>query len=118
MRHFLLLSLALALVAAGAGAQIRLPSVPLLSRPLSAVDQSLDDVQSGSQAALSELRSLQITRLVRANPKTLDVDDHGNPLVRGEVLALSPSEAALAGDRKSTRLNSSHESTSRMPSSA
>ena len=97
MRHFLLLSLALALVAAGAGAQIRLPSVPLLSRPLSAVDQSLDDVQSGSQAALSELRSLQITRLVRANPKTLDVDDHGNPLVRGEVLALSPSEAALAG---------------------
>jgi subtilisin family serine protease len=96
MREFLLLSLALGLLAPAASAQIRLPSLPLLSRPLSAVDQSLSDVQSTSQAALSELRSLQITRLVRANPKTLDVDDHGNPLVRGEVLALSPSEAALA----------------------
>jgi len=96
MRLFLLPSLALTLIAPAAGAQIRLPVVPALSRPLSALDQTLNDVQSGSQAALSELRGLQITRMVRANPKTIDVDDHGNPLVRGEILALSPSEDALA----------------------
>jgi len=95
MRDFLLLSLALTLLAPAAGAQVRLPSIPLLSRPLSAVNQSVDDVESRSLAALSEVRNLQIERLVRANPNTLAVDDHGNPVVRGEVVALSPSEAAL-----------------------
>lgn len=100
MRHFLLLKLiALALLAPAASAQIRLPAVPgapLLSRPLGAVDQTLDDVQSRSLTTLSQLRSLQITQLVRANPKTIEEDDHGNPLVRSEILALSPSEDALA----------------------
>jgi subtilisin family serine protease len=95
MGRFLLLSLALTLIAPAARSQIRLPSVPLLSRPVSAVDQSLQDVQSRSLAALSALRSSQITSMVRANPKTLDVDDHGNPIVRSELLALSPNEAAL-----------------------
>jgi subtilisin family serine protease len=100
MRHFPLLSLALTLAAPAAMSQIRLPSVPLtsvplLSRPLGAVDQSLDDAESRSLAALSQVRELQIHRLIRANPQSIDVDDHGNPIVRGEVLALSPSEQAL-----------------------
>jgi subtilisin family serine protease len=69
--------------------------VPLLSRPLSTVDQSLDNVESGSLSALSQVRDLKIRGLIRANPKTIDVDGHGNPVVRGEVLALSPSETAL-----------------------
>jgi len=95
MRHFLLLSLSLSLMAPAAVAQIRLPALPLVSRPLGVVDQSLDDVQSRTLAALSQVRDLQIRGLVRANPKTLDIDDHGNPIVRGEVLALSPGETAL-----------------------
>jgi subtilisin family serine protease len=95
MRRFWLLSLALTLMAPAGLAQIRLPALPVLSRPLSAVDQTLDDAGSRSLAALSEVRSLQLARMVRANPKTIDVDEHGNPVVRSEVLALSPSEAAL-----------------------
>jgi len=75
---------------------VPLPSVPLLSRPLSAIDQSLDDAETRSLAALSRVRDLQIRRLVRANPNTVDVDNQGNPIVRGEVLALAPSEQALA----------------------
>jgi subtilisin family serine protease len=59
------------------------------------VDQSLDSVESRSLAALSQVRELQIRSLVRANRKTIDVDDRGNPIVRGEVLSLSPSEPAL-----------------------
>jgi subtilisin family serine protease len=96
MRYFRLLSLALTLLAPASGAQIRLPSLPVLSRPLSTVDQSVDDVGSRSLAALSQVRTLQIARMVRTNPKTVDVDDHGNPVVRSEVLALSPSDASLA----------------------
>ena len=95
MRHFWPLSLALTLFSPAAGAQIRLPTLPLVSRPLNSVDQTLNDAESRSLAALSEVRSLQITRLVRANPKTLDVDDQGNPVVRNQVLALSPSASAL-----------------------
>ena len=40
--------------------------------------------------------------------------EHRNRITRGE----SPSPRPIKKDRKSTRLNSSHESTSRMPSSA
>ena len=84
MRHFPLLSLALTLAAPAAMAQMRmpavpLPSVPLLSRPLSAIDQSLDDAETRSLAALSRVRDLQIRRLVRANPNTVDVDNQGIP---------------------------------------
>ena len=95
MRHFWQLSLALTLFSPAADAQIRLPVLPVLSRPLNAVDQSLDEVGSRSLAALSELRSVQVAHMIRSNPKTVDVDDHGNPVVRSEVLALSPSESAL-----------------------
>jgi subtilisin family serine protease len=95
MRHFWRLSLALTLLSSVAGAQIRLPALPILSRPLNAVDQSLDDVASHSLAALSQVRSLQLARMIRTNPKTLDVDDHGNPVVRSEVLALAPTESAV-----------------------
>ena len=40
------------------------------------------------------------------------------PLVVAAVILKDPTHDALAGDRKSTRLNSSHVSESRMPSSA
>jgi subtilisin family serine protease len=95
MRHFWQVSLALTLFSPAAGAQIRLPVLPIVSRPLNALDQSLDEVESRSLAALSEVRSVQVARMIRSNPKTVDVDDHGNPVVRSEVLALSPSESAL-----------------------
>jgi subtilisin family serine protease len=75
---------------------VQLPSVPPLSRPLSAVVPTLDDADTRALAALSRVRDLQIRRLIRANPNAIDVDDQGNPIVRGEVLALAPSVQALA----------------------
>ena len=44
--------------------------------------------------------------------------DLGNVLVKVDHLRFCRGLAELAGDRKSTRLNSSHEDLSRMPSSA
>jgi subtilisin family serine protease len=47
---------------------------------------------------LTDLRRLRLRlrELVRANPRALDVDDAGAPVVRGEVLAISPTPASLA----------------------
>lgn len=46
---------------------------------------------------LTDLRLLRLRDLLRDNPKALETDDHGAPVVRGEVLALSPTPAALQG---------------------
>lgn len=44
---------------------------------------------------LRELRVLQIRALLRAHRDLIDTDPHGDPIVRGEVLAVGPSEPAL-----------------------
>jgi hypothetical protein len=54
------------------------------------VDRSTRDLTSDLVASARKL-----TALVRANPKVLDVDDRGQAVVRGEVLAISPSAASL-----------------------
>ncbi len=76
-----------------------LPSLPLppLTTPITA------DLRNGSLFAAPEqlvnLRRDRLRDFVRANPKTIDVDDRGDPVVRGEVLVLSPSATALAAAR-------------------
>ena len=63
---------------------------------------------------LREMGALEMAPILRADPKTA-----GIPLIAvgsgGDQALL---EAYRAGDRMSTRLNSSHQSVSRMPSSA
>jgi hypothetical protein len=78
-----------------AQAQLRLPGVPLppLPQPVQALGQTADNSLTG----LSDLRHLQISRLLRANPHALAADPHGNPIVRDELLAFSPSEKAMNG---------------------
>jgi hypothetical protein len=44
---------------------------------------------------LLDARDLRLREMVRADPKTLDVDDHGWPVVRDEILALAPTPEAL-----------------------
>ena len=87
--------LAMTLVAAAATAQVHLPSIPLPVTPLQSLPQTLNQVQSGSLDQLSVLRHLEIARLVRANPQLVDTDPAGEPVVRNEILGLSPTEAAL-----------------------
>jgi subtilisin family serine protease len=92
LTHFLL---AATMLATAATAQVRLPSIPLPTLPLQAVPQTLDQVQSQSLDRLSDLRHLAIDRLIRANPRQVDQDPNGEPVVRSEILSLSPTEAAL-----------------------
>jgi subtilisin family serine protease len=81
------------IAAVKAQAQVRLPGLPLptLSQPLQAVGQTADN----TLAQLRDLRYLQISRLLRANPHTVAADPQGNPIVRDELLALSPSQTAM-----------------------
>jgi hypothetical protein len=104
-----LVAVALLCATASAHAQLGLPSLPLPGRvgPLGLdglrrpVEQLLD------RAPLPDLGSLRldtIKRLLRDHPDQLEADPRGEPALRGEVLAWSPSEAALraAGDAGAT----------------
>jgi hypothetical protein len=98
----------LLLIASAAGAQVGLPSVRLPQVPgvtlpnLPAAGVPLDIDKSAAALAgevdarrLRELRVLRIRELLRRHRDVLEADPHGAPIVRGEVLALSPSAAAL-----------------------
>jgi hypothetical protein len=87
--------LAMTMVATGATAQVRLPAIPLPTLPQQTLPQTLDQVQSESLDRLSALRHLEIGRLIRGNPRVVDADPNGEPVVRNEILGLAPSDAAL-----------------------
>src|ERR1700730_682276 len=90
--------LATALIATGAAAQVRLPSLPLPAQPLQTpplqtLQQTLDQTEPLDR--LTGLRHLEIGRLIRANPRVVDADPNGEPVVRNEILSLAPTDAAL-----------------------
>lgn len=87
------------LLATTATAQVRLPGNPLPSLPLHTLPQTLDQVHSQSFDRLSDLRHLEIRRLIRANRRLLDSDPNGEPVIRNEILALSPPDTAMEGAR-------------------
>jgi hypothetical protein len=87
--------LAMTLVATGATAQVRLPSIPLPALPLQTLPQTLDQAESQSLDRFSGLRHLEIGRLIRANPRVVDSDPNGEPVVRNEILGMAPTDAAL-----------------------
>ena len=82
-------SLLFAVLAAPATAQLRLPTLPVLpvSSTLQALPTVIDRVTTNRQSA--------IDRLVNANRRLIDLDPNGSPIVRSEVLALSPSVELL-----------------------
>lgn len=96
----------LLLIASAAGAQVGLPSVRLPQVPgilpnLPAAGPLDIDKSAAALAGevdprrLRELRALRIRESLRRHRDVLEADPHGAPIVRGEVLALSPSAAAL-----------------------
>ncbi|HEY8003439.1 MAG TPA: S8 family serine peptidase [Phenylobacterium sp.] len=66
----------------------RLPQTPALPR-------LAEDVQGLADAPLSELRRLKAQRLLRDHADVVEPDDHGEPVVRGEVLAIGMSRAGM-----------------------
>lgn len=91
--------LAMTMFAAAATAQVRLPAIPLPALPPQTLPQTLDQVQSQSLDRLSALRHLEIGRLIRGNPRIVDADPNGEPVVRSEILGLAPTDAALVHAR-------------------
>jgi hypothetical protein len=88
--RFLILMTALG-AAAAAEAQIRLP-VQLPSLPLPAVQQNL----GLPDRALSDARRQAAALLIRRNPRLIEADPDGEPIVRGEVLAVDIDDAMLS----------------------
>lgn len=100
------LALALTLSAAGAEAQLRLPDLNLplpqrigpldtdsLRRPGERLLATADNIN------LRELRLDQVGKLLRQHRDLLEADPRGEPVVRREILAWSPSPAGLAAAR-------------------
>lgn len=97
-----------------AGAQI-LPRTPLPSLPGSLsrglpgslpADSGLDDLARQTDGGrtdelrqLEDARKLRIRLLLRRHADEVEADPNGDPIVRGEVLAYSPTDAALARAR-------------------
>ena len=76
-------------------AQVRLPGVPLPALPQK-LTQAVGQTGTDTLDTLSDARRLQIARLIRSNPRALAADPHGNPIVRDELLAVSPSVLGMA----------------------
>jgi Subtilase family len=91
--------LSMTLAVTGANAQIRLPAIPLPTLPVQTLPQTLSQVQAQTADQLSELRRLEVARLIRANRRVVDTDQDGDPIVRNEILGLSPADAAVDGAR-------------------
>jgi len=65
------------------------PQLPDVARTLSGTVEQVD------LEALKEVRRLRLRDLVRRNRATLEVDPNGAPIVRGELLAVSPPDTEL-----------------------
>jgi hypothetical protein len=80
-------------------AQVRMPGVQLPVLPTQKLTQVVGQTSADTLNQLSDVRHLQIARLIRANPRTIAADPHGNPIVRDELLAFSPSAPAMEAAR-------------------
>jgi len=91
----------LLLCAVAAGAQslpVHVPAgtLPPLGSVTDAAAGALGDVRGALDGRpLEELRGLRIDELLRANRERLDRDPHGDAVVKHEIVAISPTQAAL-----------------------
>jgi subtilisin family serine protease len=77
---------------------VQLPTVPGL--PTDELNRTVNDTVRGTLGAadpqrLREVRRLRVRELLRTNRTALEADPRGAPIVRSEVVALSPSSTAL-----------------------
>ncbi|HXV40812.1 MAG TPA: S8 family serine peptidase [Steroidobacteraceae bacterium] len=79
-------------VTAGAGAQV---GVPLPQLPLPPLPGVVNDTLRTAQSPLTELRKLRVRELLRSARATVEADPDGQPILRRQVGALSPTPAAL-----------------------
>jgi hypothetical protein len=86
----------------GASAQLRLPSLGL-PPSLGSLDSLRRPVQQATdRVELPDLRALRLNtvgELLREHPDVLEADPRGEPVLRAQILAWSPSAAGLAAAR-------------------
>ena len=82
-------------VVASATAQIGLPGLPLPKLP-DLQDPLAGTLRTTQSAPRAELRKLRIRELLRRERDSVEADPDGQPMLRGQVSALSPTPAALA----------------------
>jgi len=92
--------LAVLLLAAGAAAlasaQVNVPGVPLPELPRLPVGADpVTGTLRSTQSSLTEARRLRVRQLLRMERATVEADPDGQPIVRQQVGALSPTPAAL-----------------------
>ncbi len=77
---------------------VSLPNLPPVIQP---ADRLLAGAAANlSPAGLLDLRAARLREIIRAHPAALEADDHGAPVVRGEVLLVAPTEASLVIARR------------------
>jgi subtilisin family serine protease len=79
---------------------VRLPNVSGSGLPVTGLPLNGDRTLSGlsndlDPRRLTDLRRLHLVDLIRKNPKEIEADPSGAPILRGEVVAFSPSDGAL-----------------------
>jgi subtilisin family serine protease len=80
-------------VAATAIAQVSLPGVPVPRLP--PVTEPVAGTVRTASSALEQARNLQVRELLRRERLTVEADPQGQPILRRQVAALSPSREAL-----------------------
>jgi subtilisin family serine protease len=97
--------LLLTILVLGSAAQAQiLPRVPVPTLPgglpggagLPTLAQQTEGALTDDGGRLERARKLQIRLLLRRDADVVEADPNGEPIVRGEVLAFSPADAALA----------------------
>ncbi|MFL5295451.1 MAG: S8 family serine peptidase [Phenylobacterium sp.] len=73
-------------------APVETPALPSVTGP---VNSAVGVARELADAPLSEVRRLTAERLLREHPEQVEADDHGQPVVRGEVLRLEGDAASV-----------------------
>jgi hypothetical protein len=95
MRLFIGIALT-AFVVNSAQAQLRLPAAPLPALPVQKLTQTVGQTGVDTLQQLGDMRHVLAANLIRSNPHTIAADPHGNPVVRGELLAYASSDQVLS----------------------
>ena len=79
---------------------VQLPNVPLPNLPRAGLPSDVANTVAGATGldarALEDLRRLRVRELLRTNRTVLERDPRGEPMVRSELIAFSPSDDAVA----------------------
>lgn len=85
--------------AAPAGAQLQLPGLPLPQTPLPELpvgQDPLDATLRTASSTLTQARKLKVRELLRVERETVEAGPQGQPVLRRQVGALSPTPEAIA----------------------